>query len=60
MQRHDVDGIQILVLVGVHDEGDMFEEAAQALELLHERMSSFRFSSRPGASADLSFCHMAV
>ncbi|MCY1300802.1 hypothetical protein D9M70_503840 [compost metagenome] len=25
-----------------------------------ERMSSLRFSSRPGASADLSFCHMAV
>ncbi|MNL82148.1 hypothetical protein D3C87_2094650 [compost metagenome] len=25
-----------------------------------ERISSFRFSSRPGASADLSFFHMSV
>ena len=28
MQRHDVDGIQVLVLLRIHDEGDMFEEAA--------------------------------
>jgi hypothetical protein len=25
-----------------------------------ERMSSFRFSSRPGASAERSFCHISV
>ena len=35
VQRHDVDGVEIFVLLGVHDQCDMFEEGAQRLVLLH-------------------------
>lgn len=35
MQRHDRDGIHVLVLLGIHDQRDMFEEAAHALEGFH-------------------------
>ena len=61
MQRHDRDGVELGVLLGVHDQRDMFEEGAQRLVLLHASgSSSFRFSSRPGASAERSFFHMSV
>ncbi len=35
MQRHDVDGVELGVLLGVHDQRDMFEEGAQRLVFLH-------------------------
>ena len=35
MQRHDVDGIELGILLGVHDQRDMLQEGAQALILLH-------------------------
>jgi hypothetical protein len=61
VQRHDRDGVEIGVLLDhVHDQRDVLEEAAHGLELSIERISSFRLSRRPGASADLSFFHMSV
>ena len=35
MQRHDVDGVELGVLLGVHDQRDMLEEGAQRLVFLH-------------------------
>ena len=35
MQRHDGDGVELLVLLGVHDQRDMLEEGAQRLVFLH-------------------------
>ena len=31
MQRHDGDGVELLVLLGVHDQRDMLEEASAAI-----------------------------
>ena len=45
---------------GIHDEGNMLEEARHVSNSPIERTSSFRFSSRPCASGLLSSCHMPV
>ena len=35
VQRHDVDGVGVGALVGVHHQRDVFEETREVLELLH-------------------------
>ncbi|MNL68940.1 hypothetical protein D3C87_1937380 [compost metagenome] len=35
MERHDRDRVEVLVLLGIHDERDVLKEAAHAVELLH-------------------------
>ena len=51
MQGHDRDGFGAFALVGVHHQRNVFEEAARFSNSSIERTSSFRFSSRPAASA---------
>ena len=60
VQRHQADALGGVALVRLHDERDVLEEARRSGNSSIERTSSFRFSSRPAASAERSFCHMSV
>ena len=48
MQRHDVDRIRRRRRVGVHDQGDMLEEAGHRLELLHRADQLLEVFEPPG------------
>ena len=42
MQRHDVDGVGVGAFLVVHDQRDVFEKAAQVLELVHRANELFQ------------------
>ena len=60
MQGHDVDLVVALGIVGIHDQRHVLKKPAMFSNSPMERTSSLRFSRRPLASADLSFCHISV
>ncbi len=60
MQGHDVDRVGLGRLLVVHHQQDVSRKPCRFSNSSIERMSSLRFSSRPAASAERSFCHISV
>ena len=62
VQRHDVDGIEVFVLLGIHDQRDVFEERAQRLVFLHRADQFFQVfqpARRFGGAIRLPHCRIA-
>ena len=60
VQGHERDAVAVIGLIRIHDQGDMLQEALQALELVHEAHEFLQVLQPRLRLRALVGCHMAV